>query len=181
MSDQFIGEIRMFGGNFAISGWALCNGQLLGIAQNTALFSLIGTTYGGDGQQTFALPNLQGRLPLHQGTGPGLSPRSMGEMAGTETVTLTLNQIPSHTHGALASTDQGSLNGPGPTAVPAKPVDTASTATLYVLPGTSPVTATPMAASSVGTTGGNESHGNMMPSLAVSFIIALVGIFPSRN
>lgn len=181
MSNQFIGEVRMFGGNFAISGWALCNGQVMSIAQNEVLYTLIGTIYGGDGQQTFGLPNLQGRLPMHQGTGLGLSPRTIGEISGTEQVTLTTGQLPVHTHAALASTDQGSLGGPGPTAVPAKPVDTAATATFYVVPGSSTITPVAMAATSVGPTGGNLPHSNLMPFLVVSFIIALVGSYPSRN
>src|SRR5215831_4079907 len=107
MSEPFLGEIRMFGGNFAPRGWALCQGQLLSIAQNTALFSILGTTYGGNGQTTFALPGLRGRYPMQQGQGPGLSPRSLGEQGGSQTVTLLTNQMPAHTHSHLASAAQG--------------------------------------------------------------------------
>src|SRR5689334_10120851 len=107
MSEPFLGEIRMFGGNFAPRGWAFCNGQILSIAQNTALFSLLGTTYGGNGQTTFALPNLQCRLPMHFGNGPGLTPRSLGEMGGTETVTILTNQMPMHNHSLMATNADG--------------------------------------------------------------------------
>ncbi len=115
MSDPYLGEIRMFGGNFAPQGWALCNGQLLAISQFDALFALLGTTYGGDGQVTFALPNLQGRVPVHQGSGQGLTPRVLGEIAGEETVTIIQNNMPAHSHGVNATTAAGSLPGPGPT------------------------------------------------------------------
>ena len=107
MSEPFLGEIRIFGGTFAPNGWALCNGQLLSIAQNSALFAILGTTYGGDGVTTFALPNLQGRLPMHWGQGQGLSPRVVGEIAGTETVTLLNSQLPVHNHTAMASSNAG--------------------------------------------------------------------------
>jgi microcystin-dependent protein len=167
MSEPFLGEIRMFGGNFAPRGWAFCNGQTLSIAQNTALFSLLGTTYGGNGQTTFALPDLQGRVPMHWGQGSGLSSRSLGEQDGVEAVTLTQQQLPAHTHTLNGST--GAVNTTRPTnAIPAK--------------GGSYTTAPPdtqMASPAV--VGNNLPHGNMQPSLAVSFIIALEGIFPSRN
>src|SRR6266496_5051174 len=104
MADPFLGEIRIFAGNFAPRGWAVCNGQLLAISQNTALFSLLGTTYGGDGRTTFGLPNLQGRAPMHQGQGPGLTPRTLGEQAGSQTVTLIANEMVSHNHAMVAST-----------------------------------------------------------------------------
>src|SRR6266545_636382 len=112
MADPFIGEIRMFGGNFAPLGWAFCNGQLLAISQYDALFALIGTTYGGDGQTTFALPNLQGRIPIHMGTGGGLSPRTIGESSGTETVTLTVDQLPMHDHQFVGTTSAASVASP---------------------------------------------------------------------
>ena len=180
MSDYFLGEVRMFGGNYAPANWALCNGQLLSIAQYTALFSLIGTTYGGDGVSTFALPNMQSRVPMDQGQGPGLSPRAMGEAAGTEQVTLLLNQIPLHNHMALASLDTGSLPGPASNAVPATPGGS-GTPTLYSTTGANPLTMTAMAPQAIGIDGGGQPHSNLMPFLCLSFIIALEGIYPSRN
>lgn len=178
MSNPFLGEVRMFGGNFAPRGWALCNGAQLSIAQNSALFSLLGTTYGGDGQTTFALPDLRGRLPIHQGSGAGLTARTMGETGGTETVTLATSQLPQHSHPLNASTDPASLVGPDG-GVPATPSGGA-TPFLYAVPGTStlqPVTLAP----TVQPDGGGQPHSNMMPSLCVTFIIALEGVFPSRN
>lgn len=180
MSDAFLGEIRMFGGGYAPTNWALCNGGVLPIADNDALYALLGTTYGGDGVQTFALPDLRGRLPIHQGTGPGLTPRVIGTVGGTETVTLTTATIPAHTHGVAASTSPATLDGPGPTAVPATPTNGVSPF-LYIVPGSSTVVPGPMTPSSIGVTGGNLPHTNLMPSQCVSFIIAVGGIFPSRN
>ena len=165
MSDPFIGEIRMFGGNFAPLGWAFCNGAVMAIAQNEALFSLIGTTYGGDGQTTFNLPDLRGRLPVHQGSG-----FVIGQAAGTETVTLTVNQMPQHTHAvtgratATAGSPSGAVYGGN------------TTTTIY--------TATPSAqmnAAMVGIGGGSQPHDNMMPYGVVSFIIAIEGIYPSQS
>ena len=170
MSDPFIGEIRMFGGNFAPRNWALCDGQLLSIASNTALFSLLGTTYGGNGQTTFGLPDLRGRVPVHQGQGPGLSDRTLGESAGTETVTLLPTQMPAHHHpGASAGTATlgnpgGSLPGSGAAAIY---VDTP--------PGLTMSTATQPPR------GGGQPHPNLMPYLCINFIICMAGIFPSRN
>jgi microcystin-dependent protein len=167
VSEPFYGEIVMFAGNFAPRGWAFCNGQLLSIAQNTALFSILGTTYGGNGVTTFALPDLRGRAPMHFGQGPGLSNRNLGEQDGTETVALTQQQMPSHTHTLNGST--GAVNTTRPTgAVPAKggSYSTASPDTQMTPPAL---------------VGGSQPHDNMQPSLAVSFIIALEGIFPSRN
>lgn len=181
MSNPYLGEIRLFGGTFAPRGWMLCNGALLAIAQNDALFALIGTTYGGDGQSTFGLPDLRGRVPVHQGQGPGLTNRVLGERSGTETVTLSTTQIPSHQHIPVATTAAGNVTVPGPTVIPAKPVDAISAPSLYVVPGTSTVTPTPMAATSVGVVGGSQPHSNEMPVLAANFIIAVEGIFPSRN
>ncbi len=180
MTDAFIGEIRMFGGGYAPEYWALCDGATLPIADNDTLFSLIGTTYGGDGVTTFGLPDLRGRLPVHQGNGAGLSPRTIGSNGGTETVTLTPANMPMHAHGVIVSTDAGTLDGPGPTAVPAAPTN-GVTPFLYVLPGTNPVVPGPMAASSIGPAGGNAAHANMMPSLCVSFIIALQGVYPNQD
>ena len=167
MSEPFLGEIKMGGWNFAPRGWALCNGQLLSIAQNTALFSLLGTTYGGNGQTTFALPNLQGRVPMHWGNGPGLTPRVIGEVDGSETVTLMSTQIPAHNH-ALQGADEATTKSPA-NAVPAF----ASTPTYNP--------AANLAMTPTGIAGGSQPHENMQPSLAVTFVIALEGIFPSRN
>ena len=180
MTTPYLGEIRMFGGNFAPRGNAQCNGQVMSIQQNSALFSLLGTFYGGNGQTTFALPDLRGRLPINQGNGPGLTPRVIGEQSGTETVTLSQPQMPQHLHFLSATTDAGNLPGPGPKAMPASPTDGTNPGTLYVVP---PGTVTPvaMAAQSLPLAGANQPHQNMMPSLAITFIIALQGIFPSRN
>lgn len=180
MSTPFIGEIRMFGGNFAPRNWALCNGQTLAIAQNQALFALIGTTFGGNGVQTFQLPNLQGSLPVGQGTGPGLSTRVIGETAGSENVTLTQATMPAHSHTLNASTanattaDIGSSTLPGTVTAPAH---------FYTVnDGTSPPpTAESLTAGSVGLSGNNMPHSNLMPSLCVTFILSLTGVFPSRN
>jgi microcystin-dependent protein len=173
MSQPFVGEIRMFGGNFAINGWAFCNGALMDISQNAVLFQLIGTTYGGDGQTTFGLPDLQGRLPIHQGQGQGLSPYVIGQRAGVETVTLTVNQIPAHTHPPACNSGAGNQQGPG-NGVWATP----STGTIYsdVAPA---LVMDPAAAGPA--TGGSQPHDNIMPVLAVSFIISLFGIFPTQN
>lgn len=170
MSSPYIGEIRIFGGNFAPAGWAFCSGQLMPISENDALFNLIGTTYGGDGQTTFALPDLQSRLPMHMGTGAGLSPRTIGEKSGVETVTLTVNQIPQHSHNPL------SVSGSGDQSTPQNGTWAGVTTSIYTsnAPGTA---FNPTLGSS---TGGNQPHENRMPFLAVSFIISLFGIFPSQ-
>lgn len=172
MGTPYIGEIRMFGGNFAPAGWAFCDGQLLPIADNDALFTLIGTTYGGDGLTTFALPDLRGRIPVHQGTGPGLSTRVIGESGGVENVTLTLNQLPVHSHAPRATTNPG---GAGPSgAIWAKAANEVyDDETLSDL--------VPMLNTLVQVTGGGRPHDNMAPFLAVSFIISLYGIFPSQS
>lgn len=169
MSEPFIGEIRTFGGNFAPKGWALCNGQLLPIAQYTALFSLLGTAYGGDGKVTFGLPNLQGSAPMHWGDGPGLTPRNIGEVGGTTSVTLIQPELPAHNHAFEASASAASALSPANN-VPAD-------ATLYAAP---PYTQA-MSPSSIGVAGGSQPHENMQPYLAVTFIIALQGIYPSRG
>ncbi len=176
MSEPFLGEIRMFGGNFAPRGWALCNGQLLSISQNAALFSLLGTTYGGNGQTNFALPNLQGRVPMHWGQGPGLSPRALGESSGSESVTLLTNQMPAHNHTLSANNNQGDTFSPGG-AVSASAVDS-SQQPLNIYSSTANAT---MAPTAIGLAGGGQPHANMQPYQCVSFIIALQGIFPSRN
>ena len=172
MANPFLGDIRLFAGNFAPRGYAFCSGQLLSIAQNSALFSLLGTTYGGDGQTTFALPDLRGRAPMHQGTGPGLTPRTIGESLGSEAVTLTGNQIPAHGHSQFASLN-AATPAAGPTGAPAS-----STTTAFYGTG---APAIDMSSSAVGAAGGNQPHDNMAPYTVLNFIIALEGIFPSRN
>ena len=171
MSEPFIGEIRMFGGNFAPRGWAFCNGQLLSIAANTALFSLLGTTYGGDGRVTFGLPNLQGRFPMHWGSGPGLTPRTIGEMAGVESVTLVSTQMPAHSHAVVASSATPTTADPSGAMLPV------GSSRIYA---TAAAGAT-MAPQTVAAAGGSQPHENMPPYQAVSFIIALEGIYPSRS
>ncbi len=176
--ETYLGTILMVGFNFAPTGWALCNGQLLSIAQNTALFSLLGTYYGGDGISNFALPNLQGRVPIHQGTGAGLSPYTIGQLGGVQSTTLTVGNLPSHNHPANCN------NTPGPNVDPTggfwaeangggrSPVVTPSYA--------SSATGT-LAPTAIGLVGGNHPVGVIQPYLCVNFIIALVGIFPSRS
>jgi microcystin-dependent protein len=171
MSTPFIGEIRIFGGNFAPAGWAFCSGQLMPISENDALFALIGTTYGGDGQTTFALPDLQGRLPMHMGTGPGLSPRTIGESGGMESVTLTTQQIPNHNHAPLA------VSGNGNQSTPQGGVWAGVTTSIY----TSNPPSTAFSATLGGSSGGSQPHDNMMPYLAISFIISLFGVFPTQG
>ncbi len=178
MVTPYLGEVRMFGGNFAPAGWALCNGQILAIASNAPLFSLLGTTYGGNGQTNFGLPDLRGRLPMHQGTGQGLTPRVIGELGGVENVTLTADELPSHSHALNATSADGGLPSPA-NGLPATPKNGA-TPYLYLVPGTSQVNPVAMGASITPNVGG-QPHDNLMPSLCVSFIIATAGVFPSRN
>ena len=174
MSEPFVGEIRMFAGNFAPRGWALCDGQLLAVSQNDALFSLLGTIYGGDGRTTFGLPDLRGRIPIHAGSGPGLSPRTLGSKAGTENNTLTANNVPAHGHN-LQGTSNAAGDGSPVGNVPA----TGAGSFLYDNAGTNLVT---MDADMVtGGPNGTSPHNNLMPFLCVNFIIALFGIYPSRN
>ncbi len=171
--DPFIGEIKLFAGNFVPRGWAFCDGQLLPISQNSALFSILGTTYGGDGRTTFALPDLRGRVPVSPGHGPGLSSYRLGEKGGQEHVTLTTNEIPSHTHSLRADAAVGTTNDP----------------TNHVLANTgafdneystnSPNTNMNNAA--VTSTGGSQSHENRQPFLGLYYIIAVQGVFPSRS
>ena len=177
MSEPFIGEIRMFAGNFPPRGWQFCQGQLLSIAQNTALFSILGTTYGGNGQTTFALPDLRGRYPMQPGQGPGLSPRTLGEQGGSETVTLLTNQMPAHTHSHVASGAQGDQVTPEGH-FNAVLVDPNTQTPLNLYGGTPSTTMNP---ASIGAAGGSQPHNNMSPFLCVNFIIALEGIYPSRN
>ncbi len=172
MSEPFIAEIRIFAGNFAPRGWAFCNGQLLPVSQNTALFSLIGTTYGGDGRTTTALPNLQGRAPMHPGRGPGLTARQLGEKGGLNTVTLSELQIPSHTHPQGAATRRPRSETPTATTV----VTEAGEAT-YKTSGSNVA----MASQAISNTGGSQAHNNVQPLLTLNYIIALVGLYPSRS
>jgi microcystin-dependent protein len=166
MSSPFIGEIRMFAGNFAPVGWAFCNGAIIPIDQNDALFNLIGTTYGGDGQTTFALPNLQSRVPVH--VGPGFA---LGQSGGAETVTLTTSQIPAHSHVPLAN------DGLGNAATPANNVWAQNTLTQYS-PSAPDASLDPAALAS---SGGSQPHDNMVPFLVINFILSLFGIFPSQT
>jgi len=164
MSDAFMGEIRIFASNFAPNGWALCNGQLLPINQNTALFSLLGTTYGGNGTTNFQLPDLQGRAPMHFGQGTGLGEYVLGEPVGTETVTLTINEMPTHSHGTSGASAQTSDRPDG----------------LALAPGGSYGTPASYMANTEAV-GGNQAHNNMQPSLVLNFCIATSGIYPSRS
>lgn len=173
MSQPFIGEIRLFGGNFQIRGWAFCDGRLLPISGNDALFNLIGTTYGGDGQSTFALPDLRGRVPVHMGQGPGLSSYIIGQNGGAETVTLTTNTMPAHTH-------TPTCNGAGPSST--NPNNTVWANSANDVSYTAPAGITgQMNAQAAGPNGGNQPHENMLPYQAINYIIALEGVFPSRN
>lgn len=182
MSTPFIGQILMFGGNFAPVSFAFCNGQTLAIDQNTALYSLLGTVYGGDGVSTFKLPDLQCRLAVHQGQFPGLSNYVLGQAAGSENVSLTQQQIPNHNHPLNATSTNATATQIGGTLLPGQPTD-GSPPTFYANPISGQPTLTPftLAAGTCGMTGNNIPHANQMPSTCVSFIIALQGIFPSRN
>ncbi|MCR8846361.1 tail fiber protein [Paenibacillus sp. SC116] len=168
MSEPYLGEIRMFAGNYAPTGWALCNGQLLSIAENEALFILVGNTYGGDGQTTFGLPNLQSRIPIHRST-----KYPLGNLGGTETVTLTTGQLPAHTHLAL------SVETTGNTASPVNALWAGAPTTNFGQGQQG--TLVPMNAQSITPTGGSQPHDNMMPSMTISFIIAIYGVFPSSQ
>ena len=174
MSEPFVAEIRIFAGNFAPRGWAFCNGQLLPISQNTALFSLIGTTYGGDGRSTTALPNLQGRAPMHPGRGPGLTARRLGERGGTETVTLTEAQMPAHNHSAVGINTPATVNAPSDQTALARSVGGAA-----YKAGSAPDV--DFAEGVLLPTGGGQAHNNCQPFLTLNFIIALVGLYPSRS
>lgn len=173
MSEPFIAEIRIFAGNFAPRGWAFCDGQLLPIAQNTALFSLIGTTYGGDGRTTTALPNMQGRAPMHPGRGPGLTSRRLGERTGAEIVSLSEAQIPSHNHTVRVYIDDEGGQTPS-----SNTVLSFSGGGLAYHANTS---LTAMATQTIPATGGSQPHNNLQPFLTLNFIIALQGLYPSRG
>jgi microcystin-dependent protein len=172
MPEPFVGEIRMFGGNFAPAGWAYCNGQLIPISENDILFTLIGTTYGGDGQSTFALPDLQGRVPLHAGTGKDGITYTLGEKAGVESVTLTTQQMPTHTHALIATGEIGALN---------TPVNNILAQCAGVKTYSAAAPNTPLNAQSITPVGGSQPHENMQPYLVISFIISLFGQFPNQN
>src|SRR5215469_4365797 len=182
MSNPLLGEIKMFAGNFAPKGWALCNGQLLSIAQNTALFSILGTTYGGNGTTNFALPNLQGRITVGQGQGSGLNPYTLGEIGGEETHTLTIPEMPSHSHpvNAVANGQSGGTNVPSVDRLLATAYSAAA-GNPFVSIYSSAAPSLTMNAQAVGTAGGNQPHENRMPFLSLNWCIALQGIFPSRN
>lgn len=172
MGQPFIGEIRMFGGNFAPAGWAFCNGQTMPISENDALFTLIGTTYGGDGQETFNLPDLQSRIPIHAGTAADGQTYQLGEAAGVESVTLTTQQIPIHNHAMLATTDGGSASNPGGNIL-------ANCSALKLYTASAPSIA--LHAQAITPVGGSQPHENLQPYLCISFIISLFGIFPSQT
>jgi len=171
--DPFVAEIRIFPFNFAPKGWAFCDGQILPISQNTALFSLLGTTYGGDGKSTFALPDMQGNAPMHPGQGPGLSLHDLGEVGGSETVTLLESEIPSHTHQMRADNqDPADTNVVSPAAALAKSTGGA----LY-----QPASNATMSGNALAPAGGDQPHNNMQPYLTLNFCIALQGVFPPRS
>jgi microcystin-dependent protein len=172
MSNPYIGEIRMFAGSFAPAGWAMCDGQLIPISENDALFTLIGTTYGGDGQETFALPNLQSRIPMHMGTAKSGTTYTIGEAAGVEQVTLTTQQIPTHNHAFLATTDSGAA------ASANNAVVGSGTAITIFRPGGAGAV---MSNQSIGPAGGSQPHDNMQPFLCINYIISLFGLFPNPN
>jgi microcystin-dependent protein len=195
--ESFIALITMFGGNFAPRGWAFCQGQILSIAQNTALFSLLGTTFGGNGQTTFALPDLRGRVPVGTGQGPGLSPVNLGEMAGNPTTTLLITNMPAHNHTADASTLQvtpsastaaATTHIPGSTLVPAQLPTIGGGPSATTIKGYAPKDNTASLASgtvsgnvTIGIAGGSQPFSIMQPYLGISYIIAIEGIYPSRN
>jgi microcystin-dependent protein len=173
--DPFVAEVRIFPFNFAPKGWAFCDGQLLPLSQNTALFSLLGTTYGGDGKSNFALPNMQGNAPMHPGQGPGLSLHDLGEMGGSETVTLLESEIPSHTHALKASTTNSSKPSPANNSL----AKVQSGGTPYVAAAGAPPVS--FAANALAPAGGDQPHNNMQPYLTLNFCIAMQGVFPPRT
>lgn len=179
MGQPFVGEIRMFGGNFAPAGWMFCEGATLPISENEVLFQLIGTTYGGDGEETFQLPNLASRVPIHQGTGPGLSTYTLAQSGGTESVTLTTQQIPQHTHTPLVvSGSPGTAGTPSNSTVLA---DCSSTSVNTYLPFAAANAQITLAANTISQVGGSQPHENCQPFLCINFIISLFGVYPSPN
>lgn len=173
MSEPFIAEIRIFAGNFAPRGWAFCSGQFLPISQNTALFSILGTIYGGDGETDFALPDLRSRAAMHPGNGPGLTPRTLGERGGANQVTLTEANLPPHRHTHAATAFPANTFTPGPTAVSSRAVGGR--------PYSTAATDVNLSGDVVENTGGGQAHNNLQPYLGINYIIALIGIFPSRS
>ena len=173
MVQPFVGEIRMFGGSFAPAGWAFCNGQLIPISENDALFTLLGTTYGGDGQETFALPNLQSRVPIHQGTGSDGVTYVLGEAGGVESVTLSTQQIPIHNHALIATTQLGTVANPGGNILAQTPG--AITPYAELAPEVN------LNNNAIAPIGGSQPHENIQPYLAISYIISLFGVFPPPN
>ena len=174
--DPFVAEIRIFPFNFPPKGWAWCDGQLLPLSQNTALFSLLGTTYGGDGKSNFALPNMQGNAPMHPGQGPGLSLHDLGETGGSETVILLQSEIPAHSHTRRVSNQQGDVQQPTSTTSLARAIGA-----VPFVPGNPQPPLVSMSDQSLSPAGGDQPHNNMMPYLTLSFNIALQGVFPPRN
>jgi microcystin-dependent protein len=174
MADPFVAEMRIFPFNFAPKGWAFCDGQILPLSQNTALFSLLGTTYGGDGKSNFALPNMQGNAPMHPGQGPGLSLHDLGETGGSETVNLLESEMPAHSHQVLAQINPANLAAPSPVRSLAR----TSPGTAYTPSVTGLV---PMAPQALAPAGGDQPHNNLQPYLTLNFCIALQGVFPPRT
>jgi microcystin-dependent protein len=172
--DPFVAEIRIFPFNFAPKGWAFCDGQILPLSQNTALFSLLGTTYGGDGKSNFALPDMQGNAPMHPGQGPGLSLHDLGETGGSDTVTLLDSEMPSHSHGLKANPSTGTKSIPSNNSLART-----SGATPYLPPAGAPLVA--MAGQALAPAGGDQPHNNMQPYLTLNFCIALQGVYPPRT
>lgn len=182
MSTPYLGEMRIFAGNFAPRGWAFCAGQLISIAQYDALYALLGTTYGGDGQNTFALPDLRGRVAIGQGQAPGLSNYVLGQKSGTETVTLTTTQMPSHNHVLTAWNVDSTAPTPGPGLALSNPLDShTGVANLWYLNLNGGPNTPALAADTVMPSGGNQPHDNCAPTLIINYIIALEGVFPSQN
>jgi microcystin-dependent protein len=175
MANPFVAEIRIFPFNFAPTGWAFCNGQLLPLSQNTALFSLLGTTYGGDGKSNFALPNLQGSAPMHPGQGPGLSLHDLGETGGSDTVTLLESEIPSHSHSIMTFTGQAT------SATPAPNVGLSRARGFNAYSTTTNASLTQLSDNTVAPAGGDQPHNNLMPYLTLNFCIALQGVYPPRT
>jgi microcystin-dependent protein len=172
MADPFVAEIRIFPFNFAPKGWAFCDGQILPLSQNTALFSLLGTTYGGDGKSNFALPNMQGNAPMHPGQGPGLSLHDLGEVGGSDTVSLLQSEIPSHSHAVNASGAEGTIGSPN---------DQLVASGVGVNMYTTSLNAASLNPNAVATAGGDQPHNNLQPYLTLNFNIALQGVFPPRS
>jgi microcystin-dependent protein len=182
MAQPYVGQIMIIGCNFAPAGWMLCQGQLLPISEYETLFQLIGTTYGGDGQSTFGLPDLRGRVPLHMGQGNGLSSYIIGQASGVESVTLTTQQIPSHNHGAAAVNADGDANVPGTTTILSNEGGADKDKVFIYAPwDNDPANMTTLLPASIGITGGNQPHENRQALLVLNFIISLFGVFPSQN